>query len=107
VAVNAGMDSSRSLGRQGWPDHSGAPGPRRQLIGVSRYRRSGTPNLTRLSPMTSWRRGELDSLTLGRQWTVMAAGDSEVVQLASGIDDGKLRYSSSEDEGTKGGVSLW
>jgi hypothetical protein len=57
--------------------------------------------------MTSWRRGELDSLTLGRQRTVMAAGDGEVVQLASGVDDGKLRYSFGEDEGTKGGVGLW
>jgi hypothetical protein len=57
--------------------------------------------------MTSWRCGELDSLTLGWQRTVMAAGDGEVVQLASGVDDGKLRYSSSEDEGTKGGVGLW
>jgi hypothetical protein len=37
----------------------------------------------------------------------VAAGDGEAVQLASGVDDGKLRCSSGEDEGTKGGGGLW
>jgi hypothetical protein len=36
----------------------------------------------------------------------VAAGDGEAVQLASGVDAGKLRCSSGEDEGTKGGDGL-
>jgi hypothetical protein len=32
----------------------------------------------------------------------VAAGDGEAVSLASGINAGKLRCSSGEDEGTKG-----
>jgi hypothetical protein len=56
--------------------------------------------------MASWRCGELNLLTLGRQQTVVAAGEGEVVQLASGVDAGKLRCSSDEDEGTKGGGGL-
>jgi hypothetical protein len=36
----------------------------------------------------------------------LAVGDAEVVQLASGINAGKLWYSSGEDEGTKGGDGL-
>jgi hypothetical protein len=56
--------------------------------------------------MASWRRGELDSLTLGRQRTVVAAGDGEAIQLALGINFGKLRCSSGEDESTKGGDDL-
>jgi hypothetical protein len=49
---------------------------------------------------------ELDSLTLGWQRTAVAACDGEVVQLALGVNAGKLRCSSSEDEGTKGGGGL-
>jgi hypothetical protein len=56
--------------------------------------------------MASWRCGELNFLTLGRQQTMVAAGEGEAVQLASGVDAGKLRCSSDEDEGTKGGGSL-
>jgi hypothetical protein len=33
----------------------------------------------------------------------VAAGDSEAVRLASGVHADKLRCSSGEDEGTKGG----
>jgi hypothetical protein len=36
----------------------------------------------------------------------VAASDGEVVQLASGVDAGKLQCSSDEDEGTKGGGGL-
>jgi hypothetical protein len=36
----------------------------------------------------------------------VAAGDGEAVQLASGVNAGKLWCSSGEDEGTKGGGSL-
>jgi hypothetical protein len=79
------------------------PVPRRRLTGVSRYSRSGPPNLARFSPKASWRRGELDSLTLGQQQTMVVTGDGEAVRLASGIDTSKLRCSASEDEGTKGG----
>jgi hypothetical protein len=81
--------------------------PRQRLDGVSRYHRSGPPNSTRFSPTASWRCKELDSLTLGRQQTTVATGDGEAVQLASGIDTGKLCCSSREDEGTKGGGGLW
>jgi hypothetical protein len=56
--------------------------------------------------MALWRRGELNLLTLGWQQMVVAAGDGEVVQLASGVDIGKLLCSSGEDEGTKGGGGL-
>jgi hypothetical protein len=56
--------------------------------------------------MVSWRRGELDSLTLGRQRMAVAVGDGEAVQLASGVDAGKLRCFSGEDEGSKGGGGL-
>jgi hypothetical protein len=73
---------------------------------VNRYRRSGSPNSTRSSPTTSWWRGDLDSLTLGRQQVAVAAGDDEVSRLASGVVTGKLWCSSSEDEGTKGGCDL-
>jgi hypothetical protein len=100
MAVNVGMDGSWRLGRQGRRDRGGAPGPLWRLTGVSRYRRSGPPNSTRFSPTALWRRGELDSLTLGRQRTAVAAGDGETVRLASGVDASKLRCSSGEDEGT-------
>jgi hypothetical protein len=56
--------------------------------------------------MGSWRREELDSLTLGWQRTAVAAGNGEEVRLASGVDTGKLWCSSGEDEGTKGGDGL-
>jgi hypothetical protein len=36
----------------------------------------------------------------------VAAGDGEAVRSASGIDAGKLRCSSGEDEGTEGGGGL-
>jgi hypothetical protein len=57
--------------------------------------------------MASWRRGELNSLTLGRQRTAVAASDGEAVWLGAGVNIGKLRCSSGEDEGTKGGGGLW
>jgi hypothetical protein len=98
VAVNAGMDGSRRLSQQGC-----APGLRWWLTRVSRYRCSGPPNSTWFSPTASWRRGELNSLTLGRQQTAVAAGDGEAVQLASCVDTGKLQCSFGEVEGTKGG----
>jgi hypothetical protein len=82
------------------------PDPRRWLTGVICYWHFGPPNSTWFSPTTSWRRGELNSLTLGRQRTAVAAGDGEAVRLASGVDVGKLRCSSGEDEGTKGGDDL-
>jgi hypothetical protein len=75
VVVNAGMNDLRRLDRQGRRDRGNAPGPRRWLAGVSHYRRSGPPNSTRFSPTASWRRGELDSLTLGWQRTAVATGD--------------------------------
>jgi hypothetical protein len=102
MVVNAGMDGLRRLSRQGRRDHGGAPGPRRRLTRVSRYQRSGPPNSTRFSPMPSWRRGELDSLTLGWQRTAVAAGDGEAVQLASSIDVGKLWCSSVKMKAPKG-----
>jgi hypothetical protein len=37
---------------------------------------------------------------------VVAAGDGEAIQLALGINFGKLRCSSGEDESTKGGDDL-
>jgi hypothetical protein len=52
--------------------------------------------------MASWRCGELDSLTLGWQRTVVVASDGEAVRLASGVDAGMIWCSSGEDEGTKG-----
>jgi hypothetical protein len=106
VVVNAGMDDSLRLGRQGRRDRDGAPGLRWRLAGVSRYRCSSPPNSARFSPTASWRRRELDSLTLGRQRTAVVAGDGEAVRLASGVDASKLQCSSGEDEGTKGGDSL-
>jgi hypothetical protein len=102
VAVNAEMDGSRRLDRQGRRDHGGTPGPRWQLTEISRYRHSSPPKSTRFSPTASWRHEELDSLTLGRQRMMMVVSDGEAVRLASGIDAGKLRCSSGEDEGTKG-----
>jgi hypothetical protein len=104
VVVNAGMDGSRLLGRQGRHDRDGAPGPRWRLAEVSCYRCSGPPNSTRFSPMTSWWHEELDSLTLGRQRAAVTASNGEVVQLALSVDTGKLRCSSGEDDGTKGAV---
>jgi hypothetical protein len=89
LAVNAGMDGSRWLGRQGRRDRGGVPGLRWWLAGVSHYRRSGPLNSTRFSPTAPWRRGELDSLTLWRQQTAVTAGDCEAVRLASG---GGLRW---------------
>jgi hypothetical protein len=56
--------------------------------------------------MASWRRGELDSLTLGWQRTIVAAGNNEAIRLASGVDAGKLQCSSGEYEGTKQGGDL-
>jgi hypothetical protein len=106
VAVNAGMDGSLRFGRQGRCDHGGTPGPQWRLTRVSRYRCSGPPNSTRFSPTSSWRRGELDSLTLGRQQTAVATGDDEAVRLALGVDASKLRCSSGEDEGTNEGGGL-
>jgi hypothetical protein len=106
VVVNVGMDCSWRLGRQGWRDRGGALGPLLRLAGVSHYRRSGPPNSTRFSPTASWLRGELHSLTLGRQRMTAAAGDGEAVRLASGVDAGKLRCSSGEDEGTNEGGGL-
>jgi hypothetical protein len=106
AAVNVGMDSSRRLGQQGRHNRGGAPDPWRWLTGVSRYQRSGPANSTRFSPTASWRHGELDSLTLGHQRTVVAAGDGEADRLASGVDADKLWCSSGEDEGTKGGGGL-
>jgi hypothetical protein len=106
VDVNAGMDDSWRLGRQEWRDRGGVPGPGRRLTGVSRYRRSGPPKSTRFSPMASWRRGELVSLTLGGYRTPVVVGNGEAVQLASGIDTSKLWCSSDEDEGTIGGGDL-
>jgi hypothetical protein len=106
VAINVGMDGSWRLSRQGRRDRGSAPGPRWLLAGVSHYRCSGPPNSTRFSPTTLWRHGELDSLTLRRQRTAVAAGDGEAVRLASSVDAGKLRCSSDEDEGTKGGGGL-
>jgi hypothetical protein len=106
VAVNTGMNGSQLFGRQGRHDRGGALGPRWRLAEVSRYRRSGPPNSTRFSHMTSWRRGELDSLTLRWQRAAVTAGNGEVVRLALSVDTGKLRCSSGEDEGTKGGGGL-
>jgi hypothetical protein len=106
MAVNTRMDGSRRLGWQGRRDHGGAPGPRWWLAGVSHYWLSGPPNLTRFSPTTSWRDGELDLLTLGWQQTAVAAGDGVAVRLASSVNAGKFRCSSGEDEGTKGGSGL-
>jgi hypothetical protein len=40
------------------------------------------------------------------QWTAVATGDGEAVRLASVVDASKLRCSSGEDEGTKGGGGL-
>jgi hypothetical protein len=37
----------------------------------------------------------------------VATGDGEANRLASGVNTGKLRCSSSEDEGTKAGDGLW
>jgi hypothetical protein len=80
MAGNAGMDCSRRLGWQRQRDRSDAPGPRQWLIGVSRYRCSGSPNSTRSSPTASWQCEDLDSLTSGWQQTAVAAGDIEETQ---------------------------
>jgi hypothetical protein len=106
VAVNTGMNGSRWLDRQGRRDRGGAPGLRRRLTGVSDYQRSGSPNSTRSSPTTLWQHGDLNLLTLGWQQTAVAAGNSEATRLASDVITGKLRCSSGEDEGTKGGGGL-
>jgi hypothetical protein len=71
-----------------------ATGPWWRLTGVRRYRRSGSPNLIRPSPMASWRRGDLDPLTLGWQRMVVAASDGEVTRRKLGIIGGGLRSSS-------------
>jgi hypothetical protein len=83
MAINTEMDGSRQLDRQGRRDHGGAPGPWQRLTRVSHYWRSGPSNSTRFSPSASWRCGELNSLTLGRQRMVVAACDGEAVRLAS------------------------
>jgi hypothetical protein len=106
VVVNAGMDGSQQLGRQGRRVRGGAPGPRQRLAGVRCYQRSSPPNSTRFSPTASWRRRELDSLTLGWQQMVVAAGNGEAVRLASGVDAEKLWCSTGENEGTKGGGDI-
>jgi hypothetical protein len=72
---------------------SAATGMQQRLTGVSRYLRSGSPNSIRSSPTASWRRGNLDSLTLGWQRTAVAAGDSEATRHKLGIDGGGLRGS--------------
>jgi hypothetical protein len=74
-------------------DRGGAPCSQWQLTRVSRYQCSSPPNSARFSPMALWRRGELDSVTLGRQRMVVATGDGEAVRLASGINASKLRCS--------------
>jgi hypothetical protein len=56
--------------------------------------------------MASWQHGDLDSLALGQQPTVVAAGNGEATRLASGVIADKLWCSSGEDEGTKGGGGL-
>jgi hypothetical protein len=43
---------------------------------------------------------------LGTEWAAVVAGDGEAVWLASGVVAGKIRCSSGEDEGTKGGGGL-
>jgi hypothetical protein len=68
VPVNARMNGSRRLGQRGRRDRGGTPVPWWRLAGVSRYRRSGSPKLTRSSPMTSWRHVDIDLLTLGWRW---------------------------------------
>jgi hypothetical protein len=106
MTVNTEMDNSQRLGQQGRHNRGGTPGLRWQLTGVRRYPRSDPPNLTRFSSMASWRRRELDSVTFRRHRTAVAVGDGEVVQLALGVDAGKLWCSSGEDEGTKGAGGL-
>jgi hypothetical protein len=95
VVVNAGMDGSRRLCRQGRCDRGGAPSPWRWLARVSRYRCSRSPNSTRSSPTALWWCRDLDSLTLGWQRMVVAAGDGEVARCKLGVDGGRLRGSSS------------
>jgi hypothetical protein len=49
MVVNARMDGSRRLSRQGRCDRGGAPSPRRRLTELNRYRCSGPPNSIRFS----------------------------------------------------------
>jgi hypothetical protein len=56
---------------------------------VLRFTKLDKSSLTAL-----WRRGDLDSLTLGSQRTVVAAVDGEVTRRKLGIDGGGLRGSS-------------
>jgi hypothetical protein len=95
VAVNAGMDGSQRLGWQRRRDHGGAPGLRRWLTGIRCYRSSGSPNFTRYSPKASWRRGDLDSLTLGWRWRLATArrlgASSASMAVGSGAPSAKPR----------------
>jgi hypothetical protein len=79
VAINVGMNGSRRLGRQGRCDRGGV---------------LGSPNSTRPSPKASWRRGDLDSLTLGWQQMAVAAGDGETTRHKLGVYGGGLQGSS-------------
>jgi hypothetical protein len=94
VAVNVEMNDSWRLSRQGRRDRNSAPGLWWRLTGVSRYRHSGSPNSTRSSPMTLWRCGDLDSLSLGWQRTTVVAGDGEVTRRKLDDDGSGLRASS-------------
>jgi hypothetical protein len=94
VVINAGMDGSRRLGRQGRRDHGGAPDPQWRLTGVSHYQRSDSPNSTRPSPTPSWRCGEPTLLTFGGSRATMVAGVGRAARRKVGVDGGRLRGSS-------------
>jgi hypothetical protein len=66
-----------------------------RLTEVSHYQCFDSPNSTRSSPTTLWRCGDLDSLTLGWQRTVVAADDGEATQRKLSINGGELWGSSS------------
>jgi hypothetical protein len=56
--------------------------------------------------MTSWQRGEVDSLTLGRQRMAVATGDGEAVRLALSVDAGKLRAPPVKMKAPKGAMGF-
>jgi hypothetical protein len=95
LAVDAGMDDPRRLGRQRRRDRGGMPGPRLRIAGVGRYRRAGGRNTTRKKAK---QRGDHGGAHLGQQTAQRAA----VVALSGSGDGGCSMRRSSGSKKTTG-----
>jgi hypothetical protein len=95
VAVNIEMDGSRRLGRQGWRARPMAAAHRSKSLPAHQSTKLDKVFTYGIVAMRGTRFAHLG---------MAVAGDSEVVRLASGVDVGRLRCFSGEDEGAKGAV---